>query len=103
MSSIINISIDCSQIDKSKLAQGKYLNITVSKRREVDNYGNTHTLTYNQSKEEKAANIQKIYLKGSAKEFVFEDRNNQQSNFGKAHIDKAIPNQQPMDEDDLPF
>jgi len=48
--SVLNISIDASDIDKSKLVKGKYLNISISRRKEVGQYGDTHNMIYNEYK-----------------------------------------------------
>ena len=74
--SIINMSINLSKIDKSKLIEGKkgkYLNITVGGNRDgEDQYGNTHYAFQSQSKEEREAKADKNYL-GNGKEFVFDN------------------------------
>ena len=83
MSKLLSISIDTAKIDESRLAKGKYLNISVVERREPDQYGNTHTVYMQQSKEERQARADKIYI-GSGKAFVFNSSQAEQ-------------------EDDLPF
>jgi len=74
--SIINLSINLSKIDKSKIIEGKkgkYVNITVGGNREgEDQYGNTHYAFQSQSKEEREAKADKNYL-GNGKEFVFDN------------------------------
>ena len=96
--SIINISIDCSKIDKSKLVQGKYLNVTVAPRKEKDQYGNTHTIYYQQSKDERESKSTKAYVAGNAKEIVFNN------NSPAAQTTTSGNNVQQFDnEDDLPF
>jgi len=52
--SVLNISIDASDIDKSKLVKGKYLNISISRRKEVGQYGDTHSMIYNEYKPKNA-------------------------------------------------
>jgi len=103
---MINISIDVSKIDKTRLFKGEkgtYLNITVDERQQTDNYGNTHTVYMQQSKDERTAKTPKVYL-GNGKEFKF---NNQQQG-----QQSAAPQQQqsyntntpaPSQIDDLPF
>jgi hypothetical protein len=74
---MINISIDTSKIDKDRLYSGKegrkYPNITLDKLQTPDQYGNTHTVYMQQSKDERTAKAKKIYL-GSGKEYVWERR-----------------------------
>lgn len=66
MSDLINMSICVSDIAKSKIKQAengkKYMNITVAKRREADSYGNTHTVFMSQSKEEREAKTDRVYI-----------------------------------------
>ena len=76
MSKIINLSINLEKIDKSKNIPGKkgqYLNVTIAENRDgEDQYGNTHYSYISQSKEEREAGQDKVYL-GNGKEFVFGD------------------------------
>lgn len=101
---MINVSIDLSKIDKSRIKEGKngakYYNITVDEKRSPDQFGNTHTVYNTPTKEEREAKKDKVYL-GSGKEFKF---NNQQS----APQQQAAPvqnnfNPSPETIDDLPF
>lgn len=101
---MVNISIDLTKIDKSRIVEGKngqkYYNITVDQRKEADKFGNTHTVYQTPTKEEREAKKDKVYI-GSGKEFIF---NNQQ---------QAAPQQQPTEQrewkggpdidDSLPF
>jgi hypothetical protein len=66
MSTLISGSIDLTKIDKSKLKDGKYLNIQISINDTTDNYGNNVAITLNQTKEEREAKEKKTYL-GNAK------------------------------------
>lgn len=74
---MINISIDLSKIDKSRIKEGKngakYYNITVDKKQAPDQYGNDHTVYNTPTKEEREAKVGKVYI-GSGKEFVFGNR-----------------------------
>ena len=74
MSKIINLSINLEKIDKSKIIPGKkgqYLNVNIAENRDgEDQYGNTHYSYISQSKEEREAGQDKVYL-GNGKEFVF--------------------------------
>jgi hypothetical protein len=90
MKIMINISIDVSKIDKTRLFKGEkgtYLNITVDERQQPDNYGNTHTVYMQQSKDERTAKTPKVYL-GNGKEFKF---NNQQQGQQNAPQQQAPP------------
>ena len=66
MSTLISGSIDLTKIDKSKLKDGKYLQVQISVNDTTDNYGNNVSITVNQSKEEREAKEKKTYL-GNAK------------------------------------
>lgn len=74
---MITISIDVMKIDKSKLVAGKngekYYNITVDELKEPDRFGNTHTVYQSQSKDERAAKKDRVYL-GKGKEWKFEQK-----------------------------
>lgn len=104
---MINISIDLTKIDKSKIKEGKngqkYYNITVDKRKEPDQYGNTHTVYQSQSKDEKGQ--PKVYL-GNAKEYVFGGQQSastpQQSQNFTTPMQQSF-NPSPETIDDLPF
>jgi hypothetical protein len=61
MSAIIQMSIDVSKIDKSKLKDGKYLNVSISVNDETK-YDNNVSMCYNQSKEEREAGAKKVYF-----------------------------------------
>lgn len=71
--SLISVSICLTDIPKDKIKQAangkKYLNIVVAKRREVSQYGETHTVFVSQSKEEREQEEQKTYI-GGGKEFA---------------------------------
>ena len=71
---MINISIDLTKLDKSKIIEGKngakYINITVDALKEKDQYGKTHTVYLSQTKEEREAKEKKVYV-GNGREFVF--------------------------------
>ena len=65
MASIIKGSINLDKIDKSKIvvgAKGKYLPIVITLNDEVDNYGNQGPIIIEQSKEERDAKANKVYL-----------------------------------------
>jgi len=65
MASIIKTSIDLTKIDKSKIitgAKGKYLPISLTLNDEVDQFGNQGPVIIEQTKEERAEKVAKIYL-----------------------------------------
>ena len=67
---MINCKIDVLKIPKDKLFKGEkgtYLNFSVARRKEVGQYGDTHTV-YLYDKDTK----EKTYI-GEGKEIVFED------------------------------
>ena len=69
MASIIATSIDLTKIPKDKIYEGKkgkYLPITITINDEVDQFGNQGPVIVQQSKEERDAKSEKVYL-GNAK------------------------------------
>lgn len=66
MGAIISGSIDLTKIDKSKLINGKYLNVQISVNENTDQYGNNVGITIGQTKEEREAKEKKTYI-GNAK------------------------------------
>ena len=71
---MIVLDICLSDIPQSARTTGKngkiYTKIVADERKEVDTYGNTHSVYMNQSKEERAAKEKKTFI-GSGKEFIF--------------------------------
>jgi hypothetical protein len=61
MGAIIQMSIDLTKIDKAKLKDGKYLNVTLSVNDET-RYDNNVSMCYNQTKEERDAGQKKVYF-----------------------------------------
>ena len=61
MSAIIQMSIDVTKIDKSKLKDGKYLNVSISVNNETK-YDNNVSMCYNQTKEERESGAKKTYF-----------------------------------------
>lgn len=65
MASIIKTSINLDSIDKTKIIngkKGKYLPIVITLNDEVDQFGNQGPVIIEQSKEEREAKAEKIYL-----------------------------------------
>jgi hypothetical protein len=55
------MSIDVTKIDKSKLKDGKYLNVSISVNNETK-FDNNVSMCYNQSKEERESGAKKTYF-----------------------------------------
>lgn len=102
---MINISIDLSKIDKTRIKEGKngakYFNLTVDEKKTADQFGNTHTVYQTPTKEEREAKKDKVYL-GSGKEFKFNNSTATTSQMPSAAPVQAVYNNQP-DLQDLPF
>ena len=96
---MINISICLSDIPKEKIQTAKngkkYLPLTNDKKRQLDTYGQTHTVYINQSKEEREAKAEKVYI-GKGKEFKFNKKKKKEP--AKKTSDLGI-----NASDDLPF
>lgn len=71
--SLISISICLTDIPKDKIKVAtngkKYINLAVAQRKEVSQYGETHTVFVSQDKEEREANLAVCYV-GGGKEFT---------------------------------
>ena len=96
MSAILNLSIDLSKVDKSKLVDGKYLNTQIFIN-DDSKFGNNVSMAYSQSKEQREAKEDKVYV-GGGKEFIFggNEQPKQQA--------KSQPKAAPIEDDDsLPF
>ena len=65
MAGIIKTSINLTKIPKDKIidgAKGKYLPITITVNEDVDQFGNHGPVVVSQTKEERDAKVEKIYL-----------------------------------------
>jgi hypothetical protein len=98
MATIINLSIDLSKVDKSKLVDGKYLNTQVFINDE-SKFGNNVSMAYSQSKEERESKVQKqniaygrvVWTDGSIK-------------VAEKEVENVVNNATKVEEkDDLPF
>jgi len=101
----INCSIDLNLLDKSKIVNhsngARYYNFDVQEMKQPDQYGKTHTVIEQQSKEERAQSVPKNYL-GKGKEFIFGDNQNSNAKVAQASSNENAGNS--TDEpDDLPF
>jgi hypothetical protein len=94
MSSIINLSIDLSKVDKSKLVDGKYLNTQIFVNDDT-RYGNNVSMAYSQSKEERESKVQKQYIANGR--VVFTDGN---IKVAEKEVENVVNNTK---EDSLPF
>lgn len=68
-----------------------YASLVIDKRKEKDQYENTHTVSLSQSKEQRAEKAKKQYV-GNGKEYSFE----------KKEYSNSV-NQQESEDSDLPF
>ena len=106
MASIIATSIDLTKIPKDKIIEGKkgkYLPITITLNDELDQFGNNGPVTVQQTKDERDAKQDKVYL-GNVK-VVWTNGNNVVAaprDGGPATVQQAAP-QSVAAEDDLPF
>ncbi len=104
MASIIATSIDLTKIPKDKIIngkKGKYLPITITINDELDNYGNNGPVTVQQTKEERDAKVEKVYL-GNVKVVWTNGSNVDVAPRGEAPVANKVVNE-PVVEDDLPF
>jgi len=93
---MIVVSIALSDIPKESITTSekngkKYASFVIDERKQKDDYGNTHSVAMNQSKEERADKKAKVYV-GNGKEYIFNDK-----------VKKHDYEQLPDDDNDLPF
>jgi|TARA_X000001316_G_C921773_1_gene36356 hypothetical protein len=110
MASIISASIDVTKIPKDKIIngkKGKYVNITITLDDDQGLYGNGY-VAIEQSKEERDAKVEKIYLGNPKVRWtngnnvnVFSQDGGQNNNFQAAP--KEVQFGTPIEEDDVPF
>jgi hypothetical protein len=101
MSQLLSVKIDFKKVPQEKLfkgTKGTYGNITVSINDQVDQYGNNVSVWFEQSKEERQAKAERIYL-GNGK-VVFSG--------GSTPAPVPVPVQAPVEsvrtnDDSLPF
>lgn len=97
MSAIIQMSIDVTKIDKSKLKDGKYLNVNISVNDETK-YDNNVSMCYNQTKEERESGAKKVYFANGR--VVWTDN---VIKVAEKSIQNDIPAGNISSENDLPF
>lgn len=98
MAQLISLSIDVTKITKSKIKEGKWLNVTLSVNNEANEYGKNVSIYEEQTKEERDSKAKRSYL-GSGK-VVWSDNQLPEvmsSNAG------AVSTKKKVDTDDLPF
>jgi hypothetical protein len=102
MASIIKASINLSNIDKSKVIEGKkgkYLPITITINDEPDQFGNQGPIVISQTKEERESKQSKTYL-GNV-QVVWTNGDNVAA--GPREVQPSAPKVAAVVEDDLPF
>jgi hypothetical protein len=103
MASIIKTSIDLNKIPKDKIyvgKKGKYLPITITLNDELDQFGNNGPIIVEQTKEEREAKADKVYL-GNVK-VVWTNGDNVAAAPRDGQPQQAAP-AVPEPADDLPF
>jgi hypothetical protein len=101
MSTLINASIDVTKIDKAKLYNGKYLNVTISINDQTDAYGNNVSVTESQSKEERDLKTSKRYI-GNGK-VVYTNGDVKVAEKQEKPLQTASQKFAQQESDDLPF
>ena len=99
---MINISICVSDIPKESITTSekngkKYLNLVVTPKKETDQYGNTHGVHIGQTKDQREAKADKVWI-GNGKEYIFQDNQNTTNAPSQGSTQPA-----PSAENDLPF
>lgn len=101
MSAILNLSIDLSKVDKSKLVDGKYLNTQIFINDETK-FGNNVSMAYSQSKEQRENKEPKQYIANG--KVVWTDGTIKVAEKEDKAINEAINRSvQPEDTDGLPW
>ena len=99
---MIVAKINLSRIPKDKIftgEKGKYIDLVIVKKKEVDQYGHTHFVAISQTKEERDAKADTVFV-GQAVEVGAKIDKEEIVNVGNANSEDLI-----IDEpnDDLPF
>ena len=105
---MIIISVDLSKVDKKFIRTGKnghsYLNLVVSKRKEVSEYGESHSVAISKSEAERQLDNSTVYVGGG--KGYFEDAvgdNALDKLTGGDSADDGEPTPSGDDNEDLPF
>jgi len=62
MAGLVNISLDLSKIDKTKVNDNKWLNLIVALSDETNQYGQNASVYHSQTKEEREAKAGRTYI-----------------------------------------
>lgn len=104
MASIIATSIDLTKIPKDKIIpgkKGKYLPITITINDEADQFGNQGPVVVQQTKEEREAKVDKVYL-GNVK-IVWTNGTNVDAAPKEDGQQQSAPRAAVVEDDGLPF
>lgn len=66
MATLISVSLDVTKIDKSKIKDGKYLDVTISVDDNTNQWGKNVSVYHSQSKDERDSKADRAYF-GSGK------------------------------------
>ena len=105
MAGIVKGSINLSEIPKDKIIEGKkgkYLPITITLNDELDQFGNNGPVCVQQTKEERDAKTEKVYL-GNVKVVWTNDNNVGVAPRQDQPVAQAAPAAAAAPADDLPF
>lgn len=97
MSAIVNFSLDLTKLPKEKMIKGKkgtYINLSLSVNDETNQYGSNASVTLSQTKEERDAKQDKLYV-GNGK-VVWTDGTCVKATAGDAVVEEVASS-------DLPF
>jgi len=62
MAVLVNVSLDLSKIDKTKVNDNKWLNVIVAISDETNQYGQNASVYHSQTKEEREAKANRTYI-----------------------------------------
>jgi hypothetical protein len=92
MAQLLSVSLDLTKIDKSKIVEGKnggkYLNLTISVNDQDDQYGNNISVWGSQSKEEREAKANRVFI-GNGKKLWEDNTANKVATTTKAKVSKV--------------
>ena len=105
---MIIISVDLSKVDKKFIRTGKnghsYLNLVVSKRKEVSEYGESHSVAISKSEAERQLDNSTVYVGGGKGYFEDTVGDNALDNLtGGNFADDGESTPSGEDDNDLPF
>ena len=96
MAAITNASIDLNKIQKEKVKDNRWLNITITINDEVDQYGNNASIYHSQTKQQRDNGEPKVYIgngkvvweNGTIVKAPYIERvNNSSQNTGREEVD----------------